>query len=161
MDALLTMEKDISERVSHIETELAVIEASQKRTEGMRKMLWGIGVAVFVQLIGAAVGYGKLQAQLDDIGSFRQDTSTVLAVLGDHGTELSNLNLELTRIRALDDNLAKHLNELQKQINNRTHDRYYRQDAVRERGEDREWTLLTIDAKINKHHEKHKAGEFR
>ena len=146
------MSDELIDRITKIETDLLIIEANQERAEGMRKILWGVAAAVFIQIIGAAIGYGQLKTQLDDIGSFRRDTATVLGVLKDHGTELSTLRAELVRMRANDDNMMEHVSDLTSQMVDKTRDRYFRSDAIREKNEMREWVELMFEKKIRQHH---------
>lgn len=133
------------ERVAHIEQELAVITASQERTEGMRKFLWSIGLFLVVQALGIAVGYGELKSQLSDIGSFRSDTSAVLTVLADHGTELLQLRQEIATTRGRNDSMSDDMMELRATMEARTHDRFYRSDWTREEAKMREWVELKIE----------------
>ena len=141
----------VTERVIHIEAELEQLIKNQERFDGFKKALWGIGGALFIQALGIAVGYGGLKSQLEDINSFRQDTATVLNVLSDHGTELLAVRTELARIRERDDLMMEGFHELSSSLSDKTQDRYYRADAVREKAEMREWVLLKMREVIADH----------
>ena len=132
--------------VHDIDKRLSIVESGIQRQEGMRKILWGMLGFLVVQFTGAAVGYGKLQSQLHDITSFRQDTSTVLTVLGDHGTEMQSIRQEMHHIRGRDDSISDRLTILDQQLLDRTKDRWYRSDALRQADELKEWVLLQSKA---------------
>ena len=137
---------EIDVTVHDIDKRLSIVERGIERQEGMRKILYGMAGFLVVQFSGAAVGYGKLQTQLSAITEFRQDTSTVLNVLGDHGTELHGVREEMARIRGHDDAMSNRVTVMEQQLLDRTKDRWYRSDAIRQTDEIKEWMQLQLKA---------------
>jgi hypothetical protein len=147
------------EKLNDVELDVAVIKADNIRQAGTRRIIWGMAAMLFIQIIAAAVGYGKIQTKLDhiDLSKLEREMTTSLTVLADHGSELKAVRDEQFRVRGMMDDMRV---QFQSELTTRTADRFYKTD----------WTSskLWIDEKFGnvqlrlKHLEQeHHSGEVK
>jgi len=115
----------LGKTLHHIDTRVTIIESEVEALAGTNRWLRGIAVVLVLQVILAAVGYGRLMEQVDQlhIDGLETNVNTALQVLGDHGTELAEVRSEQHRIRGV-------LDSVREEINQRTSDRFTGRDGV-------------------------------
>lgn len=102
------------------------VEEQVNQIRTIARLSWTLVIVMVVNVGGAIAGYATLKQQVEniDLGQFKSDISTALVVLGDHGTELSNVRTEHARLRA-------NLDEMRGDMNDKTRERFYRSDGDR------------------------------
>lgn len=117
---------DERERLIKVESQVAIIGT-------MAKALWTLVVVMILQLGSWIYAYAQLDQKVSslDLKELKQNISTALTVLGDHGTEFENLRSEQNRLRLKDDMLDQAILKMRDQIDNKTRERFYKSDGNR------------------------------
>lgn len=115
------------EKLNDVEVDVAVIKADNQRQAGTRRIIFGMAAMLFVQIIAAAVGYGKIQTKLDhmDLSQLEKEMTATLEILSDHSSELKAVRDEQFRVRGMVDDMRI---QFQSELTMRTADRFYRSD---------------------------------
>jgi len=115
---------DESDTLHAIDTRVTIIEGELHALAATAKWIKSIVVVLVIQIVLAAVGYGRLMEQVDQfhIDGLEVNVNTALQVLADHGSELDGIRTEDARLRTSIDSIRK-------EINQRTQDRFTGRDG--------------------------------
>ena len=138
---------DEAEVLNDIDKRVVAIEVDLRGMAAVRKIIWSLAGAVVIGATSAVYGYGQLTQKLDSINLLELEThiSTLLVVVGDHGTELENVRSEQSSLRGKFDTINEHIFELRNRIDDQTKERFYKEDGSRLEGR-----ILRIENRIFK-----------
>ena len=88
------------------------------------KLLWTLFLLFIVQISGGIYAFSQLAEKVNnlDLKEMKQNVSTVLVVLGDHGTEIQTVRTEQQRLRG-------NIDSIRRSIDDKTKERFYKSDG--------------------------------
>jgi hypothetical protein len=122
----MTQNAENTELLHEISTRVSLLENEVSSLAGTNKWIRGTAVIVVLQIILFAVGYGRLAQQVSSLSivEIQGNVATALAVLRDHGVELTQVRAEQARLRGAMDQMRVEMAE-------RTRDRFTSRDGER------------------------------
>ena len=115
------------------DTRLALIERDLENIANTKRWIQGIAAFLLIQLAGGIWTVAEMNFKLDNLNlaELEQNVATALTVLGDHGTEFTEVRADQARQQARYDELEKRVLENRNRVDDKTLDRFYRADGIR------------------------------
>lgn len=125
------MISDEYERLIRVEEQVATIRT-------IARLAWSLVIVMLVQTGGFIYAYAQLSHEVENLNlaDIERNVTTALTVLGQHGTEFTDVRSDISavrnehsRLRGNIDDVHNQLVEFRNALDARTQDRFYRADG--------------------------------